>query len=345
MKKRKSVKHTHLTTGKKSVAYQTSRIVQQLKQRPTYDTGLSSNTEDVESKSKVTDECRSDVSTNFNASTQTGVPKKDASTSTGNTMRNLVTHTTQTENVDNITQKKLQDWDCFYEKLVEAKQYSKFQKLVTAIGCGNLKCSNLAWKSCLDMGVLSTLKSTTSMRYDKDCCEFFSLFYIMFGGSAVNVLRGTANFGCLVDNETYHGHYDPIKGSFNFAIPSINTLMKISSGYPKQVDVGFVHHSLDLTEELARKGLQFVLGFDGKMVAQGCKDESNGDVNLWGCEKPSISSCIRNLRIKKFCAENIQRPYEQETKEHKQLKYQCLALHISRTLKLLRSRIAHTYRQ
>ena len=281
LEKRKRLKRTHLTTGKKSVAYQTSRFVQWYKQRPTYHEDQSVDTEDVESQNIVGNERQSAVWTKTDVCTQTGVPKKNANTSTGDNIKHL-TCGTQTEDLTQNSQQQLENWNDFYKKILEAKQYSKFQKLVTAIGTGNLKCSNLAWKSCLDMGVLSTLKSTTSMRYDRDCCEFFSLFYIMFGGSAVNVLRGTANFGCLVEKETYHGHYDPMKGSFNFAIPSINTLMKISNGYPKQVDVGFVEHSIDMAEEQARKGAQFVLGFDGKMVGQGCKDESNGDVNLWG---------------------------------------------------------------
>ena len=195
------------------------------------------------------------------------------------------------------------------------------------------------------MGVLSNLKSTTSMRYDRDCVEFFSLFYIMFGGSAVNVLRGTTHFGSLVEKDTYHGHYDPLKGSFNFAIPSLNTLCKIANSYPKNIYVGFIGHSLDMAQEQAQRGAQFVIGFDGKMVAQGCKGESNGDVNLWGREKPSIAASLRNLRIRKYCAVDIQHPSSEEDKNLKLLKYQRLSLHMSRTLHQLCCSVMNSYRQ
>ena len=309
-----------------------------LDERLSVDTGL----EDISELSE--EEIEMNVVQHTNSSMQTGVPKKDAFTSTGETINFSIASGMQTDVSTHDIMLKFNDWDSFTRNLVEANQVQLFQKLVTSIGTEKLKTTNLAWKSCLDMGVLSTLKSTTSMHYDKDCCEFFSLFYIMFGGSAMNVC-GTANFGSLIDKDTHHGHYDPLKGAFNFAIPSINTLMKISSGYPKKVDVGFVHHSLDIAEEQVRKGAQFVLGFDGKMVAQGCKDESNGDGNLWGREKPSILSCIRNLRIKKFCAEDIQCPAAEEDTEHKILKYQHLSLHVSRMLRSLHSCINHTYHQ
>ena len=66
-------------------------------------------------------------------------------------------------------------------------------------------------KCALDIGQLSMCTTTTNMRYDKDCVEFFSLFNLMFGSSAINILRGTAHFGTLVDVMNQRGLYDCLK--------------------------------------------------------------------------------------------------------------------------------------
>ena len=100
-----------------------------------------------------------------------------------------------------------------------------------------------------------------------------------------------------------------------------------------------------MAQEQAQRGAQFVIGFDGKMVAQGCKGESNGDVNLWGREKPSIAASFRNLRIRKYCVVDIQCPSSEEDKNLKLLKYQRLSLHMSRTLRQLRCSVTNSYRQ
>ena len=60
-----------------------------------------------------------------------------------------------------------------------------------------------------------------------------------------------------------------------------------------------------MAQEEVQKGVQYVLGFDGKMVAQGCKGESDGDVNLWGREKPSITSAVNILKIRTKCSKDI----------------------------------------
>ena len=133
------------------------------------------------------------------------------------------------------------------------------------------------------MGKLSLCKSTTSMSYDPDCVEFFSLFVLMFGSSAVDVLCRPANFSQVITEQTCHGVYDPQEGTFNFAIPSITTLKKVSSSYPKNMPVGIVEHSLSIAEEhVWEHGAQYVLGFDGKLVSAGCKGDDEGDINMRG---------------------------------------------------------------
>ena len=103
--------------------------------------------------------------------------------------------------------------------------------------------------------------TTTNMCYDKDCVEFFSLFNLMFGSSAINVLGGTAHFGTLVDMTNQRGLYNPTEGNYNFPIPSINTLRKVACGYPSNIGVGLIEHSLDMVQEQAENGGQFVISF------------------------------------------------------------------------------------
>ena len=39
-------------------------------------------------------------------------------------------------------------------------------------------------------------------------------------------------------------------------------------------------------EEENQKDQEFVISFDGMKVVCGCKGKCDGDVDLWGCEKP-----------------------------------------------------------
>ena len=221
----------------------------------------------------------------------------------------------------------------------------KFVHLVNAIASGALSTQNLSWKCALDMGFLSRCTSTTAMRYEPECVEFFSLYHLMFGSSAINVLRSTAHFGSIVEDTCEKGRFSPSTGNYNFAIPSLNTLRKMSSGYPTDIKVGLVEHSLDIAQQESQTGAQYVLGLDGKNVAQGCKNDSDGDVNLWGREQPSISSAVIELNIRKECAESIDFNSSNNTVDDHKQKFRRVALHISRTLRQLRRRITTSFRQ
>ena len=63
-------------------------------------------------------------------------------------------------------------------------------------------------------------------------------------------------------------------------------LKKLNIGFPSEIPVGFVEQSLALAEEQGRSGSQFILSFDGKLVAPGCKGEWTGDSDMWGVEGP-----------------------------------------------------------
>ena len=236
-------------------------------------------------------------------------------------------------------------WQDFCKKIEEYGQIEKFIKLVEAIATGKLSPTNLAWKCALDMGVLSMCTSTTNMRYDKDCVEFFSLFNLMFGASAINVLRGTAHFSSIVEDTSEKGKYDPCTGNYNFPIPLVNTLKKVSTGCPTDISVSFIEQSLEMAQEQAKCGEQFVIGFGGKMVAQGCKWDCDGDVNLWGHKKPMIGSCVRNLNLHKQCVCDIDFP----SKEHNISKHRStltrLTLHVSHALKQLYGHMSYSFYQ
>ena len=283
--------------------------------------------------------------------TQTGVALTNKSTSTYSVSTSYaetqtdLRYNAEIESSNESITSIFPNFDNFVAKLKLSGQLDKFVHLVNAIATGQLPTNNLSWKCALDMGFLSQCTSTTRMRYDPDCVEFFSLFKLMFGSSAINVLCGTAHFGSIVEDTSEKGRFNPASGNFNFPIPSLNTLRTISTGYPTDVKVGIVEHSLDITQEEARNGAQYVLGLDGKMVAQGCKNDSDGDVNLWGAEQPSLTSAVRNLNLRKQCAEAIDFKSSDSTVPEHNLKFRRLSLHISRTLRQLRSRITTSFRQ
>ena len=85
----------------------------------------------------------------------------------------------------------------------------------------------------------------------------------------------------LHPKKQFKGKYNPVKGEFNFPIPSIPTLKKLDIGFPSEIEVGFVEQSLLLVQKKAtEEGGQFILSFDGKLIAPGCKGESCGDSNM-----------------------------------------------------------------
>ena len=329
--------------GKKSERYRNERIASEL---------LSLQSQDMPTSSKFAKLVIQKKSFKT-TSTQSATIKKDNSTNTAHVLHSSRETATQTdpfpegeiENDSSISIFSRSQLLSFEEAITRSGQFDKCTKLIEAVGSGKLSPANLAWKCALDMGTLAMCASTTNMHYDKDCVEFFALFNLMFGASAINVLQGTAHFGCLVENTSDKGKYDPVSGNYNFPIPSVNTLKKVSTGYPSDVSVGFINQSIDMAEEQAQKGQQFILSFDGKMVAQGCKRECDGDVNLWGREKPTIASTLENLNIRKKCISDINFLSNKDNITKHRCGLQCLTLHVSRTLKQLFLRISHSFYQ
>ena len=74
-------------------------------------------------------------------------------------------------------------------------------------------------------------------------------------------------------------------------------MKKFDIGFPSEIPVGFITQSLEIAEWKAKEGCEFVLSFDGKLIALGCKGESKGDANLWGLKgPPTLSQSLKVLK-------------------------------------------------
>ena len=194
----------------------------------------------------------------------------------------------------------------FLQNLVDHEQTDKFIKTVKSLANGIMPFTNLAWKCCLDMGKLFSLKSTTTMDYDPEWLEFCQVLYHMFRVGVINALCGRGHFSTVTRNKTCKGKYSPSDGEFNFPVPSIPTLKKLDIGFPSEILVGFITQSLEIAERKAKEGCEFMLSFDGKLIALGCKGESNGDANLWGLEgPPTLSQSLKVLKNTLSAAQKI----------------------------------------
>ena len=136
------------------------------------------------------------------------------------------------------------------------------------------------------MGRLSACTTTCNMKYDKHYVDFFAIVYLLFGASCLNVLRGPLHFGQVVSGDCKKGLYLPSEAKCNFAVPHINVLKKIDMGYPCIVPPRIGKYTLDKLEKENQNDQEFVISFDGMKVAHGCKGKCDGDVDLWGCERP-----------------------------------------------------------
>ena len=69
---------------------------------------------------------------------------------------------------------------------------------------------------------------------------------------------------------------------------------------------GLLEQSLQLAQERAKTGCEYVLSFDSKLIAPGCKGESNIDSNMWGFEgPPNLSQSVKILKHCLKVAESI----------------------------------------
>ena len=143
-------------------------------------------------------------------------------------------------------------WYKFAQLLSDNDQTHKFVQLITALGNQRMKFMNMSWKSALDMGSLYMCSTTSNMIYDRKWLKFCQVLYHMFGSGVMNTLRGRAHFNHIASECSKKGLFKPIEGEFNFPVPSVPTLKKLDIGYPLEIGVRFIEHSLNLAEEASK---------------------------------------------------------------------------------------------
>ena len=187
-------------------------------------------------------------------------------------------------------------WENLINYLEKHNQLKDFISLTQGLQSGRIDPNNLSWISALHIGRYSNCPSTTGMQYDQSLMEFYQLYYLLFGSCTLNVLRGPTHFSNVVTGSCAKGQYDPSSSRINFPIPSLAAIKKMKTCYSKLAQPGLIDATLDMFEEKAKEGKQFVISFDGMKVCRGCKGTYDGDVNLWGIEgPPNITSALKNL--------------------------------------------------
>ena len=225
--------------------------------------------------------------------------------------------------------------------LSQYQQLQDFENLLRNISCGKIDPNNICWLLNIHLGRLTSVSSTTQMRWNQEIVEFFSIVYILFGASAINVLHGPMHFSNLVMENVDRGKFNPATAKINLPIPSVTTLRSLSTGFPKEIPVGLVQHSLEIAEKCSReKNMQYVLSFDGKMVACGFKGEAFGDINLWGIEKPiSVTSALKLLKHNICTCDKLKSQFNLGELLLHISNLQCLLNQLSHCIHTLRSRI------
>ena len=149
------------------------------------------------------------------------------------------------------------------------------------------------------------------------------------------------HFSELVMENVEKGYFDPNTARINLPIPSVTTLRSLSTCYAKEVPVGIVEQTLDIAGGGSRKGSQYILSFDGKLVAKGFKGETYSDINLWEIEKPiSVDCALKLLKRNISTAEDICRNLKPKKIFHVVQSLHSLLNQISCRIKTLCSQIA-----
>ena len=120
----------------------------------------------------------------------------------------------------------------FLQCLHNSKQLDDFNRLVQNLCNGCILLHNIAWKSTLQIGQYFSCSTTTLMRYDPECVEFYACLYLLFGNSILNVLCGPGHFSDVVTQNYGRGKYNPKRSKVNFAVPSLRVLHNVKTTYP-----------------------------------------------------------------------------------------------------------------
>ena len=216
----------------------------------------------------------------------------------------------------------------FWEHLKSAGQCDDFIKLSYSLMVEQIPSDNMAWLSALHMGQYLQCKTTCNMKYDPKYVEYFSLLYLLFGSSVLNVLRGPGHFGSVVIKENLRSKYDPAASKCNFAVPTVNQLRQVDFGFQKRTSPGIISKSIEICKSTPQK--EFVVCFDGMRVSQGSKGKTDGDVDLWGAEGfPTLHTAVQMLERDLLVSNDVVKHVPKMTLELKYLKLEAVLLWMS----------------
>ena len=104
--------------------------------------------------------------------------------------------------------------------------------MVQLISKGILEADNIPLTLATELAKMHSLKSTTAMVYRPETLEHWSVCYRTCHGSGLNLFSGSKHQGHVVGDKCQMSTYDSTKGSFNFAVPDVKTLLT----HQKKVD-------------------------------------------------------------------------------------------------------------
>ena len=128
----------------------------------------------------------------INFSCQTNVPTSNKSSQSSSSQQSLCSVQTEKseEYLDHGEHKiSISDFfEMFWKHLKTEKQCDNFIKLANSLMKHQIPSDNMAWLAALHLGCYSRCKTMCNMKYDAKYAEFFSLLYLLFGSSILNVL-------------------------------------------------------------------------------------------------------------------------------------------------------------
>ena len=118
----------------------------------------------------------------------------------------------------------------------------------------------------------------------------------------IKLFSGSKHQGHVVGDKYQMSSYDPSKGSFNFAVPDVKTLLRHQKKVDKFLYAGILNGSFSLLD----KAKQFVLEYDAKRISCWLDKDNIGDVILWGYESPSIHELNEQLKHENNLTEELE---------------------------------------
>ena len=100
-----------------------------------------------------------------------------------------------------------------------------FVQLVTHITEGTMSYMNIAFLLCLDVVKLHSCITKTAMRFCRETKQFWEVVYKVCKGKGLHLFSGSKNRGCLQSKTMYRGSYDPAYSNHNFAVLDVKSLI------------------------------------------------------------------------------------------------------------------------